>query len=83
MVWQFFYAHRVVEISLLLRKKKYKMLQYSFISQQQHENPNLQNNSFSILCTGFTMDYKKGQQIFKIKTIHYIKLRFIVKNINS
>ena len=28
------------------------------------QNPNLQNNSFSILHTGFTIGYKKGQEIF-------------------
>ena len=28
------------------------------------QNPNLQNNSFSIPHTGFTIGYKKGQEVF-------------------
>jgi len=64
MIQQFAYIHGVAGISLLL-EKKYKVRQYSFsLSKTTSRNPNHQNKGFYILCTGFTMGYKKGQKIF-------------------
>ena len=52
-VWQFAYIRRVARDFTTL-KKKYRVQQYSFfLSQKRHQNPNLQNNSFYTLCTGY------------------------------
>ena len=58
-VWQFAYIHGIAGISLFSRKNT-KCGSTVFLSQKQHQNPNLQNNSFYIQHTGFTMGYKKG-----------------------
>ena len=52
-VWQFAYVRRVARDFTTL-KKKYRVRQYSFfLSQKRHQNPNLQNNNFYTLCTGY------------------------------
>ena len=62
MVRQFAYVHGVVGISHFSRKNT-KCDSTIFLSQKRYQNPNLQNNNFYILCTGFTMGYKKGKKI--------------------
>ena len=52
-VWQFAYIHRVAGISLFLVKNT-KCGSMIFLSKKWHQNPNLQNNSFYFLRTGFT-----------------------------
>ena len=43
-----------------------------FLSKKWHENPNLQNNNFYILHTGFTMVYKNGLKFFSLKPPLYV-----------
>ena len=82
MVRQFVYVHGIAEISLFLRKK-YKMRQYGFLFQIQHQNPNLQNNSFYILRILFRMGYKMGQQ-FLYHPLNGLSLRkSSIKNHNN
>ena len=56
-VWKFAYVHGVVGISLFLGKNT-ECSSIIFLSLKQHQNPNLQNNSFYILRIGFRMGYK-------------------------
>ena len=60
---QFAYVHRVAGVSLFSRKNT-ECGSTFFLSKKRHQNPNLQNNSFYILCIGFTMGYKNGPNFF-------------------
>ena len=62
-VRQFTYVYGVAGISLFSWKNT-ECGSTVFLSKKRHQNPNLQNNSFYILRTGFTMDYKYGPKKF-------------------
>ena len=66
MVRQFAYVRRVARDFTTL-KKKYRVRQYSFfLSKKRHQNPNLQNNSFYTLRTGY-LPLKTITILFQIK----------------
>jgi len=46
-------------------KIKSVAVQFFTLSKTTTRNPNHQNNSIYILCTGLTMGYKMGQNFFK------------------
>ena len=78
-VWQFAYIHGIAGISLFSRKNT-KCGSTVFLSQKRHQNPNLQNNSFYIQHTGFTMGYKKRPK----PPLHGLSLiKSLIKNCNN